>query len=121
MTLEFTYDIADTSDISSRIRLEIGDNRINDGILPNGGNFTDSELDYFYSAEGDDFQLALARAFDAAAARWASFPDDVHLGPEFQTFSASKFYAQKAYDIRTKQQRPGSYAVDKAEIATETD
>jgi len=56
--MAFTYDISVTTDISSMMRLELGDNQEDpDGMLPEGKNFADAELDYFYSAESSDFWM----------------------------------------------------------------
>lgn len=117
----FTYDISDTTDISSMMRLEMGDTEQENGILPEGKNFTDEELDYFYTQEGDDFWQAVARGFDAAAARWAVYPESFYLGPEHQKINASTFYSNRASEVRTKQLAPGVYAVSKDEIAIDVD
>lgn len=118
---EFTYDITDTSDISSLMRRELGDTRLNDGILPEGRNFSDDELDYFYDQEDDDFWNAVARAFDAAAAEWARYPEAFHMGPEYQKIPSSSYFANRAQKIRTSRQRPGVYAVEKSEYAMDVD
>ena len=115
----FTYDIDDSTDISSHMRLEMGDTVQKDGILPDKRNFSDEELDHFYDQEDDDFWNAVARAFDAASAVWARFPESFHMGPEFQKIPAATYYARRAREIRTKRQEPGVYSVSKAEIGTE--
>lgn len=119
--MAFTYNISDTTDISSMMRLELGDNVLDDGILPETRNFTDEELDYFYTQESSDFWSAVARAFDAAAAVWARYPEVYHMGPEYQRISASKYYSERAKDARTKSLSPGTYDVSKDEIAMDLD
>ena len=107
----FSYDISDSTDISSQLRLEIGDTRFEDGILPEGRNFTDTELDYFYSQEGSDLSGATARAFEAAAAEWSRYPESFRLGPEQQTIKAADYFSQKAAYIRKEIVGRGSGAV----------
>jgi hypothetical protein len=119
--MAFTYNISDTTDISSMMRLELGDTVLEDGILPDQANFSDEELDYFYTQEGDDFWLAIARAFDAAAVVWARYPEVYHMGPEYQKIPASQHFAQRAQAARTKNLAPGVYAVEKDEIAMDLD
>jgi hypothetical protein len=119
--MTWTYDISDTTDISSMMRLELGDTEREKGILPEDGNFSDEELDYFYTQEDDNFWLAVARAFDAAASKWAAYPDSFYLGPEHQKIPAATLYSQKAANIRTKQLSPGVYSVSKDEIAMDLD
>ncbi len=115
---DFSYKLTTTV---GKMRLELGDHRLNDGMLPKRENFTDAELTYFFDEEDEDFNMAIARAFDAAAVQWASYPDSMHMGPEFQKIPAHKYYAQRAEKIRTGEVRPGVYAVEKDEIAMDVD
>ena len=119
--MAFTYDISDTTDTSSMMRLELGDTVLEDGILPDNKNFSDEELDHFYDQEDDDFWLAVARAFDAAAVVWARYPEVYHMGPEYMKIPASEYYASRAQAARTKNLAPGVYAVEKDEIAMDLD
>ena len=119
--MAFTYNISDTTDISSMMRLELGDTVLEDGILPDKANFSDEELDYFYTQESNDFWPAVARAFDAAAVVWARYPEVYEMGPERQKVLASKYYASRAQAARTKNLAPGVYAVEKDEIAMDLD
>jgi hypothetical protein len=115
--MSFSYDLTTTV---GQMRLELGDNSLEAGILPDGANFTDAELAYFYEAEGE-FWPAVARAFDAAAARWGMYPTQISMGPESQSLPAAAFYSQKAQDIRTKQRRPSSVTLTKADYGFEVD
>jgi hypothetical protein len=119
--MAFNYDISDTTDISSKMRLELGDTVLDDGMLPDKANFSDEELDHFYDQENDNFWLAVARAFDAASVVWARYPEIYEMGPERLKISASSFYAQRAQAARTKNLAPGVYTVTKDEIAVELD
>jgi hypothetical protein len=115
--MSFQYDISDTTDISSMMRLEIGDIRHEDGILPEGRNFSDEELDHFYDQEDDDFWLAVGRTFDAAAAQWAPYPTSFRMGPEEQKMTATAYYSMRAKNARSIRQGPGVYVVEKSEYA----
>jgi len=119
--MSFNYNISDTTDISSMMRLELGDNVLDDGILPESKNFSDAELDYFYSQEDNNFWAAIARAFDAASVVWARYPEVYHMGPEYQRIPASRFYADRAQMTRTKNLVPATYDVTKDEIAMDLD
>jgi hypothetical protein len=116
--MTFIYDISDTTDTSSKMRLDLSDNLVEPGgILPEGRNFEDEELDHWYSDESDDYWNAIGRAFDAAAVAWAKYPEVYHMGPELQKVLASKFYAMKAQEARTKRLVPTTHDVTKGEIA----
>lgn len=81
--MTFTYDLtlADTDLLAySKIRLEIGDTIEDDGVLPQGRNFSDEELAVFYDNEGHHVMRAAAAALEAAAARWARFAN-ISIGP----------------------------------------
>lgn len=120
--MSFTYDITNTTDISSLMRREIGDTRLDpNGVLPEGRNLTDAELDYFYDQEDDDFWLAIARAFDAIAAEYARYPESFKMGPEEQKIPAATYYSSRAQEIRTGTLVPASFSVAKDEIAMDLD
>jgi hypothetical protein len=119
--MAFTYNISDTTDISSKMRLELGDTVLDSGILPDGVNFSDEELDHFYDQEDDDYWNAVARAFDAASAVWSRYPEVYHMGPEYQRIPAGKYYAARAQDARTRRLVPTAHDVTKGEIAMDLD
>lgn len=103
------------------MRLELGDSVLNNGILPEGDNFSDEELSHFYTEESQDFWEAIARAFDSAASRWGAYPTSIRLGPESQQISAAQFYKSRAEEARTKNRRPESIVVTKAEYSMDVD
>ncbi len=119
--MTFYYNIDKAGDISSQMRLETGDNRIDpSGILPEGKNFSNEEFDFFYSEEGDDFWKAVARAFEAASARWSAYPSSISMGSESQSIPAADNYAQRAKDIRAQQVVPESVSVIKDDYGIDT-
>ena len=120
--MAFTYDISDTADISSHMRLELGDTVVDPaGMLPEGRNFQDAELDWFYSQEDSDFWPAIARAFDAAAAEWSKYPTSFSLGPESQKIDAAKYFSDRADAVRTKRAKPGSISIAKVDYGIDVD
>ena len=66
-----TYDL---TTVVGKIRLIIGDNVLADYT------FTDEELTYFYTAEGNNINLAAAAALGAWMAKYAAAPDSEKIG-----------------------------------------
>lgn len=74
----FTYDLASTDPqvlAISQIRLEIGDNVEHQGVLPTGRNFTDSEIYFFWTSEGENLYRAVAAISGALGRQWARMAD----------------------------------------------
>jgi hypothetical protein len=74
----FTYDLSSsdpTIQAISKIRLELGDNVQNAGVLPNGKNFTDVELYFFWQDEGENIFRAVAAACGTLARMWSRMSD----------------------------------------------
>ena len=57
-----------------QIRLLIGDDRDGDGVKPNGDNFSDAELTFFYE-QGGSLNLAAALACESLAWQWNNHPN----------------------------------------------
>lgn len=69
--------MAVTADIDTnigKVRFEIGDSSIGQGVLPGGANFDDSEVQYALTQSGENVKPAAAILAGIAAARWASQP-----------------------------------------------
>lgn len=119
--MTWTYYIEGGS-TSSKMRLRIGDTREDpNGMLPEGRNFEDEELDWFYSQAGENLDLAVALAFEAAAAAWSPYPSEIRMGPESQKIPAAQYYADRAANIRSKLRKPGSVSVAKADYGLDVD
>lgn len=73
----FTYDL--TSDIG-KVRLLIGDTVINNGVKPDGTNYSDEEIQVFLTRNENDSDIAAAEALENLARMWAVEPD-VKMGP----------------------------------------
>ncbi len=74
----FTYDIGSSDPVIaaiSKIRLEIGDNVEHQGVLPTGRNFTDAELYFFWTDEGQNQFRAVAAACGTLGRQWARMAD----------------------------------------------
>ncbi len=102
--MAFTFDLAATGDdlIVSKIRLFIGDNVENSGILPDGANFQDDEILAFYSDEGLHQRRAAAAALEAAAARWSAHAGRYKLGPEDQESMQAEMFSNQAKTLRDR-------------------
>lgn len=103
--MAFTYDLSATGDnlIISKIRLEIGDtdNCEDAGVKPNGTNFQDAELLYFYNDEGSDVVAAAARACEALARGWAGQSQNVRIRDySINTTQKAKDFAAMAKTLR---------------------
>ncbi len=69
--------MAVTADIDTnigKVRFEIGDSSIGQGVLPDGANFDDSEVQYALTQSGENVKPAAAILAGIAAARWAGQP-----------------------------------------------
>jgi hypothetical protein len=74
----FSYDLASTDPriaAISKIRLEIGDNVENQGVLPTGKNFKDAEIYFFWIDEGENQFRAIAAICGTLARHWARMAD----------------------------------------------
>lgn len=98
--MTFAYDLATTT---GKMRLEIGDSRVEpDGLLPGGRNFDNEELTHFYTEEGPNYWRGVARALEAAAALWSLEPEDYRLGPEQEKQTTADKLAKRAAQLRAR-------------------
>lgn len=96
--MSFTYDLANSV---GQIRLEIGDENIDPaGICPDGKNFSDEEITYFYTAEGQNIGRAAARACEILSRKYAPLPTTFRLGPETEEMMASEYFSLLAQKLR---------------------
>ena len=95
--MAFTYDITTTS---GRIRRLIGDTVEDNGALPDGANFTDAEIAFFYENEGNHVQRGAAAGLEALAAAWAAHEGSYRMGPEDEESSSSAAFAARAEMLR---------------------
>lgn len=94
--MAFTYTLATNV---GDIRLEIGDSVEDDGVRPNGRNFSDEELTQLYAEEGTIGRTA-ARCAEILTKEWASRPTEWKLGPQGEKVSASEYWKAEASRLR---------------------
>lgn len=81
----------------SHLRLEIGDHIENDGVLMDGGNFSDEELVYYLNKNDFIVPLTVAELCGVLARHW-SRAADVAVGPRRESLSQ----VAKAWEERAK-------------------
>lgn len=96
--MAFTYDLTATGDDLniSKVRLELGDNTEDDGVLPSGANFQDAEIQVYLDATSDDIGQTVSALCTVLSRRWASVAD-VAVGPRRESLSKiSQQWADRA-------------------------
>lgn len=94
-----------------KVRLELGDDTGGSGILPDGSNLTDEQIQIYLDREGDVMR-SVAGICEMLATRWAQVAD-LAVGPRRESFSqVSKGYADRAQKLRDRYGEPeGIYSV----------
>jgi hypothetical protein len=91
------------------VRLEIGDQNPEKGILPSGRQFTDDEIVYAAASESiteldtptqRQIGRTAARLLQIASTQWASQPEEVELGPSAERGKQSQTLGRKASELR---------------------
>ena len=72
--MAFTYDL---TALPGQVRFELGDTvdatvSPGAGVRPDGSNFTDAEVDYFLTREGQHVMRAVAAACETLARQWGN-------------------------------------------------
>ena len=94
--MSFTYDL--NTEVG-KVRLEIGDVTTGRGILPDGSNISDEEVQVYLEREGSVMR-AVAGACEMLATRYAALAD-VDVGPRSESLSQiSKAYRERAKELR---------------------
>lgn len=99
--MAFTYDLAGTGDtlLISRVRMHIGDNVENSGVLPDGSNLQDAEILLFLSETSNDVDQTVGAISAMLARRWAVVAD-VRVGPRSESLSqVSKAWMEQAQSL----------------------
>lgn len=98
--------MAFTTDLNTpvgKIRLEIGDddNGTDMGVKPNGTNFSDDQLTYFYTDESNNVLAASARALEVLARMYARAGKSVTIrGYRIDTTKKAADLLEQAKDLR---------------------
>lgn len=98
-----TYDLASADPavlLISRLRLEIGDTTLNQGVKPDESNFADAELQVFLTRASNNVEHAAAFLCDVLANTWARLAD-IEIGPRSENLSQ----VAKRYEARAKAYR----------------
>lgn len=81
------------------VRLELGDDTSGRGVLPDGSNLSDEQIDVYLDREGSVMR-ATAGICEMLATRWAAVAD-LQVGPRRESYSQiSKSYAARAAQLR---------------------
>ncbi len=120
--MSFTYNLNDKDtmvQIVSTLRLNLGDSTKDKGAKPDGTNFQDDELYYFYTDEGNNVGRATARGCEVLASHWSKAPrtmfgslvDPRHVTRNYQK-QANEFRKQYGYH----EGRLGAFSVSMKQI-----
>ncbi len=96
--MAFTYDLTTTT---GQIRRLIGDTQEDAGQLPDGANFSDAEIDFFYTSEGNHIHRGAAAGLEALAAAWAAHEGRYREGPVDEESLSSTAFSRQAWSLRT--------------------
>lgn len=80
---DFSYDL---TTLVGQVRIELGDTTSGSGPKPDGGNFTDTEVEHFLTLAGSDVTLAVAQACSVLATMWSNVAD-LTVGPRSEKLS----------------------------------
>lgn len=97
-----------TTDLATsigQIRLLIGDDTENVGVLPNSANFTDAQITYFMSRVGGSVVATAGALCSNLAKRWATLP---------QSFSADGLSINRGDMVAKWQQMADGFATEAA-------
>jgi hypothetical protein len=95
--MSFSYDV--TTDIGV-MRLELGDTTPGAGVKPDGGNFSNEELQVWLTREGS-VMCAVAAACEALARQWSA-SSDISVGPRSESASqVAEAWEKRAALLRT--------------------
>lgn len=97
-----------TSDITTDIgliRMEMGDDTLGTGVLPDGSNLSDEQLQIYLDREGTVMR-AVAGICEMLATRWSAMAD-LQVGPRRESLSqVSAMYARRAESLRERYGEP---------------
>lgn len=100
--MSFTYKLTSNDgdeSIVAKIRLEIGDESEGKGVKPDGENFTDEELLFFYDEEDNNHGRAVAKALEVLSAQWSRAPRTM-FGSLVDPRHIAKSFRATARDLR---------------------
>lgn len=84
---------------TGQVRLELGDDTLGAGVLPDGANLSDEQIAVYLTREGNVMR-AVAGICEMLATRFAAVAD-LQVGPRRESYSQiSKSYAERAAGLR---------------------
>lgn len=84
-----------------QVRLELGDDNTAQGVLPDGSNLSDDQVQLYLTREGSVMR-AVAGICEMLATRWAAVAD-LQVGPRRESYSQiAKQYAARADQLRDR-------------------
>lgn len=99
--MAFTYDFSVKRNVAL-VRLALGDTVQNSGVLPDGRNFSDSEIEAVLNECSDDVDAATFVFLKSLANAWGTFVD-ITVGPRKEALSDIAFhYAKRASEMGSK-------------------
>ncbi|MCA9921554.1 MAG: hypothetical protein KC421_04235 [Anaerolineales bacterium] len=100
--MAFTVDL--TTPIG-QCRFEMGDAIENDGVMPGGRNFTDAQIQYLLTKEGNHIGRTKAAMCEILAREWNKEPNSYRMGPEGKTIKTSEYWRLEAKILRMEHGR----------------
>lgn len=94
--MSFTYNLTSsgTSLLVSKVRMHLGDNVLDEGVLPSGSNLEDEEIEALLTEYSDDVGQTVGACCAMLARRWANAAD-ISVGPRRENLSQiSKRWAE---------------------------
>ena len=99
--MAFTYDFSAKKDVA-RVRLALGDTVKDSGVLPEGRNFDDSEIEAVLTECSDDIDAATFTFLKSLANVWGTYVD-ITVGPRKESLSDISFhYAKRASEMGSR-------------------
>lgn len=107
--------MAFTTDLTTalgQVRFQLGDRVEGAGILPDGSNLSDEEIQLALDENDDQVMLSTAWLCDALAIRWSTYVD-TQVGPMKESLSqVSKGYETRAESLREKYGGAGGFSIE---------
>ncbi len=101
MTFTYFAQNPSVSDVT-QIRFEIGDTLEGYGILPDGSNFSDEEIEMVFDREAEDVFRTVAALCENLSVRYAAIATQ-SVGPRSEQLGAiSDMYAKRAAELRDR-------------------
>lgn len=103
--MAFSYQLASSDSavvLRSKVRFELGDTEFQAGVLPDGDNFSDAEIDLYLAQNGNDVEEATTALMLVLSRRWSNLAD-VQVGPRRESLSQ----IAKAWQARATEMTSG--------------